>query len=398
MNTPSTKADSFFGHRDHCPDCVRRARSKRGKCATRNVAGGIYVSVENQSAVRATVGAHVQILLNRAPTLTAILTGSPWINFYDFNTGASSLVFKDADELVPTSIGNRSGKPVVPHHPLDVEALHSDLAIATDQNVCGLVRVVASLIRNACVNALQLSHGLPPVFTPDLLAAHGTTGDPQCGNARLQESGVWNLKTIRSSKKVCESNVNSRCGIAVGQRRNRRLFGCNSEVPLSGFEFQCQCFNGAHDFTVQTNPDNPHVLHPEPIASQSDAVAMVRKRDGVELIASLEARITRCAALFHSAKEVLKRLVKSSHRGFGTLTVEALQPWVGFACHGEYQGLLEESNRFLMDFVSRLALLQTRIVEAAMRLKHDVKLAPVIRVGPQPEFVALVLHHLANCY
>lgn len=55
---------------------------------------------------------------------------------------------KEGKKLVPSRIQHRTGKPVVPQHPFDVEAFHSDSTLAIAQFGCNLVMLIAAGISN----------------------------------------------------------------------------------------------------------------------------------------------------------------------------------------------------------------------------------------------------------
>ena len=72
----------------------------------------------------------VERLFDDQPASRTCLRGSTRIHFKNSDTGAFSLVFQNSKKLVPTSVLYRTCKPVVPQHSFDVEAFHSDCAVA----------------------------------------------------------------------------------------------------------------------------------------------------------------------------------------------------------------------------------------------------------------------------
>src|SRR5208283_5600850 len=84
--------------------------------------------------------------------------------FY-FTTSLCNFVCEHFDEARPCYVGNRSSKSVVPLHPLDVQAFHSNPAVARDQVVGNFVPVLSAEISHSSVQHIHLSTLLYPVAT-----------------------------------------------------------------------------------------------------------------------------------------------------------------------------------------------------------------------------------------
>ena len=112
MNTPSAKADGFFGESSYRRACIQLARSRPG--ASKDVERRILVPVDHQSAFTL-VNANTQALAHDLAARRALLAGTVREHFFYFPTGSFSLVGEYIDEARPCDVGNRPGKSVMPH-------------------------------------------------------------------------------------------------------------------------------------------------------------------------------------------------------------------------------------------------------------------------------------------
>ncbi len=143
VNTLSAKADSFFEHPAYWRGCARLARSRPG--TLKNVPGGILISIHHK-ATFASVNAFSQRLGNVVAERGADLARVVREHLFYFTSSLCNFVCEYGDEARPCDVGNRSGKSVVPDHPLDVQAFHSNLAVARDQVIGNFVPVFSAKV------------------------------------------------------------------------------------------------------------------------------------------------------------------------------------------------------------------------------------------------------------
>jgi len=100
----------------------------------------------------------------------------------------------------PCYVDNRSSKSVVPDHPLDVQAFHSNLAVARDQVVGNFVSVFSAKVSHSSVQPVDLSTLLCPVASTLFLVRGRSLRTPQLRQIAFQKSRVGNLFSVRSRR------------------------------------------------------------------------------------------------------------------------------------------------------------------------------------------------------
>jgi hypothetical protein len=145
VNPLPAKAGSFFGQPAQRRICVQRARSRLGKRSAQNIARSVCVSVQDKPANTAVVDPFRKFFRHDLATTAALLTCPAGIDLDHFSPGSRSLGLQYADKSGPADISNRLGESVVPQHPLDVEAFHSNQPIAIKQKIRNFVYVFPTL-------------------------------------------------------------------------------------------------------------------------------------------------------------------------------------------------------------------------------------------------------------
>src|SRR5277367_5448923 len=136
VNALSAKADSFFEHPAYWQGCAQLARSRPG--ALKNIERSVLIPVHHKAAF-ASMHAYSQCLGNVLAARGADLARVVREHLFYFTTSLRNFVFEYCDEARPCDVGNRSGKSVVPDHPLDIQAFHSNLAVARNQVIGNFV-------------------------------------------------------------------------------------------------------------------------------------------------------------------------------------------------------------------------------------------------------------------
>ena len=151
MNTLSAKADSFLEHATYWWRCAPLARSR--PCTLKNIPSGVLVPIHHQATV-ASMNANSQrlrhILTARGTELARVVRG----HLDYFTTSSFSFVSEHFDEAQtrPTSAIALASLSI-PDHALDVQAFHSDFAVAGNQIIGNFVLMFAAAVGNPSMNA-----------------------------------------------------------------------------------------------------------------------------------------------------------------------------------------------------------------------------------------------------
>src|SRR5271165_2629338 len=170
------------------------------------------------------------------------------------------------DEARPCYVGNRSGKSVVPDHPLDVQAFHSNLAVARDQVIGNFVPVFSAKVSHSSVQTVDLSTLLCPVASALLLATERSLRTPQLRQIAFKKTRVGNFFSVRSRGELREPNVHTDSREHVCDLDRLGKFASHHHEPFVGFTFKAQSLDSALHLTVQTDADLANVLHSQSVA------------------------------------------------------------------------------------------------------------------------------------
>src|SRR5271165_5904554 len=273
VNTLSAKADSFFEHPAYWRGCAQLARSRPG--TLKDVLGGILVSIHHKAA-SASVNAFSQRLENvlaaRGADLARVVRG----HLSYFTTSLCNFVCEYGDEARPCYVGNRSSKSVVPDHPLDVQAFHSNPAVARDQVVGNFVPVFSAEISHSSVQPIDLSTLLCPVASTLLLASKRSLRTPQLRQIAFKKTRVGNLFSVRSRRELSEPNVQTDSRKHVWDLDRLRNFASHHHEPFVGFTLKAKSLDRSLNLTVQTDANLADVLHSQSVVFEPNAVAVAR--------------------------------------------------------------------------------------------------------------------------
>lgn len=307
--------------------------------------------------------------------------------FY-FATGTFSLVREYVDEATPAYIGNRSGQPAVPDHPLDVQAFHSDFAVARNQFIGNFVLMLASQISYPSMNASNAALGLLAIIAAVLLATNRPLSAAQCWKLFLEKPGIGDLLAIGKRSEVRQPEIEPDSRQQVPNLGWLRQLAGQYHEPLVSLALDRECLDCSFDFAVQANADRPDMLNAQLVNLETDTVAVAREQNRVEPIGGFKAWVTGLLTGLHTPKEISKRFVEAAQRGLSAGKVNVRKPEIVLALILEPTGLILVVARDLPLIVKPAALCQSRIVESAVRLKGDLKLALLIGVGPESEFIS----------
>src|SRR5271165_3811013 len=402
VNTLSAKADSFFEHPTYWRGCAQLARSRPG--TLKNVERRVLVSIHHKAAF-ASVNASCQrlgnVLAARGADLARVVRG----HLFYFTTSLCNFVCEYGDEARPCYVGNRSGKSVVPDHPLDVQAFHSNLAVARDQVVRNSVSVFSAKVSHSRVQPVDLSALLCPVASALLLARERSLRTPQLRQFAFKKTRVGNLFSVRSRCELSEPDVKTDSRKHVWDLDRLRNFACQDDKPFIGFTLKAKSLDRSLNLTVQTDADLAYVLHSQSVVFEPNAVAVAREENRVEPVGAFESRVTRFLTGFDAAKEVLESFIEPAECALSTAEVQTFKVRVLLPLVFKPSGLLLVGARDLPFAVEPLTLSQCGIVKSSVRLEHNPKFTLLVDVSPKAKFIGakhrsfpfLAFNVLAHC-
>lgn len=389
MTTPPAKAGGFSGD-GNCL-AVSACWLRPSQCPRQDVAGSVDVPVQDQAAVRTTVHTLRELLGNVGPATAARLAGPARIDLHHCNTGSFGLVFQGCHEAAPGSVGNRPAQPAVLDHPLDVQALHRDEAVATAQIQSCLVSVVMTKVLNLGVKPAQTLHSFLVVLAVLLLAADCPAGTVQGWQFGLEIPRVGLVLPVRGGQEALQADINPNRWVGAWGDSNFTLVTDQDNIPLLALAFERGGLNRSFDRTMNLALNHANVLHSELAGwHETNAVAVGRELHGPEAPLGLEARVAGLLAAFNVSEKCCEGPVKPYNSSNATSVVDVCEPPINLALVCEPRCLLNIIKADAILFVSQLALFETGVVEPAVGLEHDVKLTHLIAVGVESELVGAV--------
>lgn len=373
------------------------------ECTCEDVPRRVLVSVQDKPAVRAGVDALRQRLPHNDPAPGTILACARRIHGHHLCSGAFSLVAKDVHETAPGGVRNRASKRVVLDHPTDVQALHPDQPMRSDQIQRSFVMMLSPKVGNASMKNMNDFDGLTAIRSALLFPTDSSLGTTQCGQFRLEIARVLDAGSVGGGEKRLKSNVDAGSWLAAGWHSQVAEVTGQDYIPFVGLTLQCGRLDCALHLSVDIDADFADVLDAELAFDESDTIAIGREFDAVEAIACLEPWIAglRVPALAATEKSAVG-LVKAAHRGLSRREVdsgeEGIVPAQVFEL-GRLGGVLDAAP---MRFILPAPLLQAKVVKPPMRFEHNAKLSRLVDVGVEAKLVgaahllALLLFDVAS--
>ena len=397
VNPLSAKADSFFGQGAYRHPYDRRARSEPGNASARQyVPRSVDISMQSQSTGVASVYANAQFFKDCCATPAAFLARAFRIDFYYLNRSVFSFRFKNRDKLVPPSITDRSGKPVVPDHSSNVQAFNRNHTVAIQQKICRFVSMLSAQVRYVSMPFAKPFNCLSAISSALLLSANRPAATPQSGEIGTKKFRIGDVPSVRRGQEVFKSDINTDGRIDIAKLRRSRQCSGSDHKPFIGFTLERKRLDFALNRPVQFNSDDADVLHAQPVISQSGPVAVTREGERIEPVSRFKPWVTRLFTSFNPAKESLKGAVKTAESCLGAGKVNPLKPRIfGPLCFVPSR-LLTVVNIDLKLFPAFLALNKCSVVKPAVRFQSDRKLALLVSVCPQPKLIGFVSHLLRS--
>jgi len=235
------------------------------------------------------------------------------------------------DEARPCYLANRQGKSAVPDHSLDVQAFHSNPAVARNQVIGNFVPVFSAKVSHSSVQPVDLSTLLCPVASTLLLARERSLRTPQLRQLAFKKTRVGNLFSVRSRCELSEPNVQTDSREHVCDLDRLRNFASHHHEPSIGFTLKAKSLDRSLNLTVQAYADRPDVLYAEFVPFESNPVSVAREENRIESISRLETRVSRFLTGFDASKEIGESFIESPKCCLGTAKVDRCKPSVVFA-------------------------------------------------------------------
>ena len=268
------------------------------------------------------------------------------------------------------------GKPG-PGDALDVEGFVGDETVGIHQPSRLFVVEVSALVRRLFVKAANLLTSFAAATRTLLLSGHGALC-PTEFLLRLSVVARWLYGlSIRGNDERLESEVYAnRC--AVSGRFGRICeIAREDNVPLPASPLYRDCLDGPFDRAMQLYLDVSDVLQIKLGGAsgflEPASVSVGRELHAPEPIFRFEPGITRSVARLHTAEERLERLIQSAKRGLSGRKVQSREARHNLTSLLESPRLLTVGNGTLLNLVHVPAFAQSKIVKAAMRLKHRIQ-------------------------
>lgn len=384
MMTSSAKADGFLGNEVFRVDAHRPHPGLES--TSQDIPGRVLISGQGQAASRAGVLPDRNVLANFRSASTALLTRTPRIYRNHSGTGAFSLVSQDHQEAAPCGIRNCPAEPVVPDHPLDIQALHRDQTVATNQFQSCFIMMLAPLVRDMGMKNANDFDGFTSIRSALLLATQGALGAAQGREFFLKKTRVFDDPSIRSGQEVFEANIDSHGGQCTRLNVDfAEVTGQNHE-PLVALALEHGRLDVPFYGSVNLAADHSDVLHAEPVIVEADTISVRRKFDAIETIFGLESWIARLLSRLHAPEESDESFIKTAHRGLSRGEVESREVGVDLALCPESCRLFKIAHSSPSDFIGDLALFQAGVIKTAMRLQHDAEFTLLIGVCEEAKF------------
>jgi hypothetical protein len=157
-------------------------------------------------------------------------------------------VFEDCKKLALTRVFNCTGKPAVPQHPLDIEAFHSNYAVAIYQFDGDLVMLITAGIGNTGIKVPYPYALFFPEVAPLPLTAKAALLYTQFSQHCLKRLNCGFPLTASGRQKRFKAHIYSRCRL-TGSIRNSNIWQLagGDNIPFITFALERDCFDLTFD-------------------------------------------------------------------------------------------------------------------------------------------------------
>lgn len=350
---------------------TQSARHRLCPSPRKHVERGVVVSIENQSAVRAMVGALRQRLSRGrfAPTAAAYLARSTRIHKDDFLPGAFCLEREGVCELTPrcvmdTSSHARAGESV------DVQVLNGDKVIFGQQLACSLEREVFAGVGNGAVPSGQRAAPLPAIATAPLHLGKAALRSFDDVLAGPQVARVGNLATVCERSEVGEAEVDA--GLLARERKEflRHVLTREGDEPVAApVALERHGFDGALNRPGQEQFSTTNASEREPASFHLESAALGPITHRVKTTRRTEARESDNAGGSHSTKESLTACVQVLKDFLACPPIDGAEIIADAPDFRELVDLVVEGNRDARTSIPGDSFLKRGIVQLAQKVE-----------------------------
>lgn len=308
------------------------------------------------------------------------------VNLY--HTAASFFRFAHCElyQLIPCYIRNAFSQAMVLNHPVNVQVLKSDKAIAVDHAAASLMSKVAPLVGDAMMNVNHNLFSFDPFRGPIGLLAQLTLRFSQGLLFFPKEAGIFDSLTIREGQESSQAEVNPYCQLAHRQRFWLNFTRETSEPVTHRIALDSQGFDRAFERSVQLDFDIPYLGDSQPFIQLK---ARLFEREAIIPTKPLKAREAIFLARLEPAKEgfisqidPLLHILQDLRMNLGECGV------IGFPTRQNLIGVVQTQG-FLLLFPRLLTQTKRRIVDMPARFKGRIEFGSLRFGWKHPELVRL---------
>lgn len=325
-----------------------------------------------------------QRLPNYVAAAGALLTCVLCVDFNHLSAGTFSLTAQDFDKLAPASINNASRQPVIPNHPADVQAFHSDERASINQSFRHLLVHILPLVADFSVKGCY-----PPLNLRSSSAAFPAPGEGTLLTPKLlllfgKQFTITEGIAVTSHDEGVESYVDADSGGSVRCFRFRHLKTEDYE-PLTVFAENPSLLKFTAFRQVSVPPDSnfADILNTQ-LSVYNFASATVSgkcKRKAVKAVPAFESRKTT------SLKKRLISTIKCPERVLTRPGIKPREVRVGFSEYCKPPGLVVVVKTNPGCVVAELPCIEGCVIQSPVSLKHNTELTLLVRVCEQSVLV-----------
>jgi len=368
--------------------CCSPHEVRAAACSQQDVAGRIFVPVQNKPAVRTLVPSLFQLLRHLLSTPTAQLARVPGIYFHKLGTCLFAFVPNLLQPLPPGSVRNRSSQPVVLKHVPNLQALHRYQPVPIGYGLAQLVSEVSSLVPNPYMNPLKSAFCLVTMFTSLALAGQASASTSEFRHGFFEKSRVSDMFSIRSGEEGFQTHIDPNGWFGVLGHNHVSEIAAKDCIPLVCFSENSDGFDGSLDLSMLFDPDQSDVLDIEfrGFVFEFDPISVEWVLDAVEPILAFESGISfSSGSLLAPVEEGYESFVESTHRSLSRTEVKGGEPVVMVAFCFEPRGQGDGVDTKSVVFPSEAAGCQALVIEVAVGVEHDQQITDLYLGGIEPE-------------
>lgn len=322
----------------------------------------------------------------KGAAVAAHLRGIAWIDRYYSHASFFRFACEDITELRPARVVYRLRKAGF-GDALDVESLVSYQTIIAYEFPSLLMVEVSALVRRLLVQPRNALAGLAAATRALLFPEKRTLRPAQfLLGVPVVARGLYKL-AFGGGKEALQPEVYANLRTSLGGFGSFTGIRGEDHVPFAAEPPDAYGLDLSLHRPMQFDFDVSDVLKVKSsVVLDAASVAVGRELYESEAITAFEARIARGRPDLHTAEERFKSAIQSSEGSLRAGKVRSRKVRVGLARFFELAGLPAVRDRAPFGFAGIPALLQSRVIESAVCLKHYLKGFGLGAVRIKPEF------------